>query len=78
MDCLLLFGLVIGYPSIMTALALLREYEVRGRLYWHYAPHWIGVAIVAADEQSWWLRQRARAGGAGSAGAGYRSRRPMP
>jgi hypothetical protein len=35
MGCLLLFGLVIGYPSIMTALALLREERVLGKLYWN-------------------------------------------
>jgi hypothetical protein len=35
MGCLLLLGLVLGYPSIMTALALLREQRVLGRLYWH-------------------------------------------
>jgi hypothetical protein len=35
MGCLLLFGLVIGWPSITTALALLREERVLGRLYWH-------------------------------------------
>jgi hypothetical protein len=35
MGRLLLFGLVIGWPSIMTALALLREERVLGRLYWH-------------------------------------------
>ena len=33
MGCLLLLGLVIGYPTIMTALALLREQRVLGRLY---------------------------------------------
>jgi len=36
MGCLLLFGLVIGLPSIATALALLREQRVLGRLYWHW------------------------------------------
>jgi hypothetical protein len=35
MGCLLLLALVIGYPSIMTALAVLREQRVLGRLYWH-------------------------------------------
>jgi hypothetical protein len=33
--CLLLFGLMIALPSIATALALLREQRVLGRLYWH-------------------------------------------
>ena len=36
MGCLLLFGLVIGYPLIMTLLALMREEKVLGRLYWHW------------------------------------------
>ena len=36
MGCLLLFCLVIVYPSIMTALALLREQRVLGNLYWHW------------------------------------------
>ena len=36
MGCLLLFGLVIAYPSIMTALASLREERVLGTLYWHF------------------------------------------
>ncbi len=36
MGCLLLFGLVIGYPSIMTVLALMREERVLGKLYWHW------------------------------------------
>ena len=35
MGCLLLLGLVLGYPSIRTALALMREYKELGRLYWH-------------------------------------------
>lgn len=35
MGCLFLFALVIGYPSLVTALALLREERVLGRLYWH-------------------------------------------
>jgi hypothetical protein len=35
MGSLLLFGLVLGWPSIMTALALIREERVLGRLYWH-------------------------------------------
>ena len=33
MVCPLLFGLVIGYPSLTTALALLREFRVLPRLY---------------------------------------------
>jgi hypothetical protein len=36
MSCLLLFGLVFGYPTIMTVLALIREERVLGRLYWHW------------------------------------------
>ena len=34
--CLLLVCLVIVYPSIVTALALLREQRVLGKLYWHW------------------------------------------
>ena len=34
MGCLLLFGLVIGWPAITTGLALLREERVLGRLCW--------------------------------------------
>jgi hypothetical protein len=33
MGCRLLLGLLFGYPSIMAALALMREYKVLGRLY---------------------------------------------
>jgi hypothetical protein len=35
MGCLPLFGLVIGWPSITTAVALLREERVLGRLDWY-------------------------------------------
>ena len=36
LGCLLLFGLVIGYPSLMTLLALMREQRVLGKLYWRF------------------------------------------
>ena len=36
MSCLLLLGPVIGWPLIMTVLALIREQWVLGRLYWHW------------------------------------------
>lgn len=32
---LLLAGLLLGYPALMTALALIREQRVLGKLYWH-------------------------------------------
>ena len=35
MGCLFLLALVIGYPALATALALLREQRVLGKLYWH-------------------------------------------
>jgi len=35
MGCLLLLGLVLGYPSLLTAIALLREQRLLGKLYWY-------------------------------------------
>jgi hypothetical protein len=35
MGSALLLGVVLGWPALTTALALMREYEVLARLYWH-------------------------------------------
>jgi hypothetical protein len=35
MGCALLLALLLGSPALSTALALLREQRVLGRLYWH-------------------------------------------
>lgn len=35
MGSALLLGIVLGWPALTTALALMREYKVLGRLYWH-------------------------------------------
>ena len=36
MGCFLLLALVIGWPALTTARALLREERVLGKLYWHW------------------------------------------
>ncbi len=36
MGCLFVFLLIIGYPSVLTAIALIREERVLGKLYWHW------------------------------------------
>ena len=35
MGSILLLALVLGWPALTTALALMREYKVLGRLYWY-------------------------------------------
>jgi hypothetical protein len=35
MGSALLLGLVLGWPALTTAIALMREYKVLGRIYWH-------------------------------------------
>ena len=35
MGCALLLARLLGWPALSTALALLREQRVLGRLYWH-------------------------------------------
>lgn len=35
MGSLVLLGIVFGWPALTTALALMREHKVLGRLYWH-------------------------------------------
>ena len=35
LGCLLLFALVVLYPTFMTVLALMRQQRVLGKLYWH-------------------------------------------
>ena len=36
MGCALLLALLLGWPALSTAVALLREERVLGRLYWHF------------------------------------------
>ena len=36
MSSALLLGIVLGWPALTTAIALMREYKVLGRLYWHW------------------------------------------
>ena len=36
MGSLLLLGMVLGWPALTTALALMREYKLLGRLYWYW------------------------------------------
>jgi hypothetical protein len=69
MGRLLLFGRVIGWSSITIALALLREEQVLGRLYWH-----LRTALDRMDRRE----RQGRAGGAHCrAPAAKRKRRPV-